>query len=178
MEKNEIWKSIPSVPGYEASNFGRIRRVAPSIGNNGCVRKNKEFLRPRPTGRYGHLTVTVSISGIRKDYLVHRLVADAFLGKGRKGLDCVLHRDDDPTNNTPINLFRGNRTINSIDKVLKNRQAKGENVGGSKLSEADIFLMRKRTISGSSQRDLAVEFGISQGNVSSIVNRKTWGHLK
>jgi hypothetical protein len=109
--------------------------------------------------------------------LVHRLVAEAFLPAAPDGKDCVCHRDDDPTNNRPDNLFWGNRRDNSDDKVRKNRQAKGVRIKGAKLTPDIVREIKSRFFAGEHQRDIASSYNIAQSNVSLIVAGKTWTHV-
>jgi hypothetical protein len=99
--KNEVWKPIPSCPRYEASNLGRIRSVFVHV------------LKPKIT----HSTMSdeplyelVVISGRRK--LVHRLVAEAFIGKCPKNM-IVHHKDHAKLNNRPENLQHVTRSQNT-----------------------------------------------------------------
>jgi hypothetical protein len=48
---------------------------------------------------------------------------------------------------------------------------------GAKLTEAQVREMRERVAAGAKQRHIAREYGISEGSLSSIVNRKTWTHI-
>jgi hypothetical protein len=172
----EEWRPIHSCPGYEVSSLGRVRRTALTYGNNGSVRKPSGVLSTRALP-FGHRQVTVSINNVPATHLVHRLVAEAFLPAPADGQDCVCHRDDDPSNNSPRNLFWGTRSDNSDDKVRKGRQARGERVKSARLTESQVLDIRKRAISGENQYDLAREYGVTQSNISMIVNRVTWGHV-
>lgn len=65
----EIWKDIKDFEGlYQVSNFGRVRSFY-----KGC-----RILSPGETRR-GYLRVCLCKNGKRKSFLVHRLVAEAFL---------------------------------------------------------------------------------------------------
>lgn len=88
----EIWKKIPeSDKFYEISNLGRVR--------NGDT---KRILTPRPT-KTGYLRVHISVGNGRKDFYIHRLVAEAFCNHPT-GCDVVNHLDNDPSNNAATNL--------------------------------------------------------------------------
>jgi hypothetical protein len=174
--EQETWRQIPGVSGYSASSFGRVRRDAPNIGGFGAVRSSGNILTPRALPR-GHLQVTVCIGNRPKTHLVHRLVAAAFLPAPDEERNCVCHRDDDPSNNRPNNLFWGTRRENSQDMVSKRRQAVGERVKSSKLTAEKVLEIRRAYASGQKQYDLAESFGVSQSNVSMIVLRATWRHL-
>ena len=89
----EIWKKIEiSSKNYEVSNYGQIRNST-----------TKKILTPRPT-KTGYLRVHLAVpEGGRKDFYIHRLVAEAFCSR-KEGYDTVNHLDNDITNNYASNL--------------------------------------------------------------------------
>ncbi len=68
----------------------------------------------------------------------HRIIANAPKGK------VVLHKCDNKWCINPEHLSIGTHKDNSEDMVVKNRQAKGEQTGNSKLKEKDV--LRNSTI--------------------------------
>lgn len=100
----------------------------------------------------------------------HREIMDA-----KKG-EVVLHRCDNPSCVNPEHLYIGSHQDNSNDMVAKNRQAKGEDCGNSKLTTDLVFNIR--TYQGKlSSRKVAVLFNISKTNVLDIWKRKIWKHV-
>ena len=89
-----------------------------TIDDNTVVRqKNGTVLKSRPNNK-GYLQVSLmdfdGIVGIRRWYLVHRLVAHIFCHNPRPDVfNVVDHIDGDPTNNLPVNL----RWVNNHLKV-------------------------------------------------------------
>lgn len=173
---DEVWASIPSIPQYASSSHGRIKRIAPVIGGGGSIRKSGTILSQRslPTG---HRQVTVSVCNKATTYLVHRLVAFAFIGPQPDGLPFVCHRDDTPWHNWPANLYWGSRKDNALDAIENGKIAKGEIVSSATITADEVRCIRSMFIEGHDQRDIAALFGISQSNVSLIVRRKTWRHI-
>lgn len=91
----EVWRKIPSFPGYEASNLGRVRHRIVYF-NVLKSRRNHQTL-----GGDTHALVSI---GNRKR-LVHRLVDEAFRGKITDG--CIVHhKDNNMINNRLSNLKR------------------------------------------------------------------------
>lgn len=77
---NEIWKPVKGFEGlYEVSNMGNVRSVDRYVmfGDRCCFLKGKPrkpYLTPK-----GYLSATLSKNKKGKNYLVHRLVAEAFI---------------------------------------------------------------------------------------------------
>ena len=85
----EEFRDIPGYEGlYEVSNLGRVRR-------NGKILK--------PYDNDGYLRVDLFKNGIVRKFLIHRLVAQAFI-PNPKNLPQINHKDEDKTNNTVENL--------------------------------------------------------------------------
>lgn len=177
MMTTEEWRVIPGLEHYAASSAGRIRREATIAGGFGSRRPAGHILTPRPV-RTGHLKVTISVANKPSDQLVHRLVALTFLPPAPPGKDWVCHKDDDPANNRPGNLYWGDRRDNVNDMMRLGGQCKGERVAGAKLSPAVIAAIRSEVAAGRRQRDVARAFGTCQANVSLICSGKTWGHVE
>lgn len=95
----EIWKEIEGTNGmYQVSNLGNVKSFT-RIKKGG-------LLKP---GRYSngylfvHFAKDTDKKGERHSYLIHRLVAQAFL-PNPKGLEQVNHKDENKTNNRVDNL--------------------------------------------------------------------------
>lgn len=89
----------------------------------------------------------------------------------------VCHRCDNPPCVNPAHLFLGTMKDNQSDMARKGRSARGERQGGAKLSEQDIPRIRELYAAGSTQREVAQAFGVSQGTISLIVKGAVWGHV-
>jgi hypothetical protein len=57
-------------------------------------------------------------------------------------------------------------------------QPKGERHNRAKLTEADVWEIRRRLAAGEVQRVIAAEFGVDPVSVSAIKTGKTWSYLK
>lgn len=102
----EIFKDIEGYEGlYQVSNFGRVK----SLGND-KTRKEK-ILKPAKNIKYGYLYIVLCKQGKRKQHLVHRLVASAFL-PNPNNLPEINHRDECKTNNNCSNLEWCDRQYN------------------------------------------------------------------
>jgi len=109
----------------------------------------------------------------------HRLsIADA-KGEIPAGM-YALHKCDNPPCVWPDHLYVGTPQDNMDDKVRRGRDraAKGEEQGFSKLTEAQVREMRRAYKGGGvTQEALGEKYGITQTSTSRIVNRKLWSHI-
>lgn len=98
MEK-EIWKEIEGFGrNYSVSTEGRVRSNGLLKGKNSKVRILKTEM-----SKKGYLRVGLTKDGKQKKYLVHRLVAIAFLDNPNN-LPDVNHKNECKTDNRLINL--------------------------------------------------------------------------
>ena len=100
----EIWKDVVGYEGlYQVSNHGRVKSLehfVPSIG--GAIRKSpSKILTNCFDNNYYH--VTLYKGGRKKIFLVHRLVAEAFI-PNPNNLPQVNHKDGNKLNNNATNL--------------------------------------------------------------------------
>lgn len=91
----ETWRDIPGFEGrYRVSSLGRVE----SLVTGRCLKPQKH-----PLG-YQFVALTLRDgSGGKKAFLVHRLVAEAFI-PNPSGKPTVNHKDGDKTNNRRKNL--------------------------------------------------------------------------
>ena len=91
--KKEYWKPVVGYEGhYQVSNFGRVKSI--KFGKEIILKQNI---------RGGYYIVNLSKNGIVKTYLVHRLVAEAFIDN-TDNLPEVNHKDENKLNNNVDNL--------------------------------------------------------------------------
>ena len=96
----EQWKDITGYEGlYQVSSKGRVRSFR-KWKRAGCP--DEYILKPTPNNRGYHM-VTLYSGTERHKYLVHRLVAEAFLPND-SGLPQVNHIDENVGNNSVENL--------------------------------------------------------------------------
>lgn len=102
---SEIWKDIVGYEGlYQVSNTGRICSIGHYQGKWNTVYRRKDPLILRQSqDKYGYLAVVLSKNGNHKRYMVHRLVAIAFISNP-DNLPMINHKDQDKRNNNVNNL--------------------------------------------------------------------------
>lgn len=96
----EIWKDIKGYEGlYQVSNLGNIRSL--KFKNNIIEKERIRVLRQQL--RNGYLTINLTKNGKRKNYQIHRLVAQEFISNPNQ-YSIVNHKDYKKTNNRVDNL--------------------------------------------------------------------------
>ena len=101
----EIWKDYKDYEGlYQASNLGRMRSLDRWVkGPNSSIRFCKGRILKPCTTKDGYLLVNLCKNGKVKSFLVHRLVAEAFIDN-TDNLPQVNHKDENKLNNNVDNL--------------------------------------------------------------------------
>ena len=101
----EYWKPVVGYEGlYMVSNWGRVKSFDRWVkSRNGSVRFCKGRILKPLTSSSGYLYVNLYKNNIKKEYLVHRLVAEAFIDNP-DNLFQVNHRDENKLNNNVDNL--------------------------------------------------------------------------
>lgn len=103
---NEIWRDIEGYEGlYQVSNLGRVKRLerkSPHDRRGGISILQEKILSPTDNGN-GYKIISFRVPGSRKNYYVHRLVAQAFVANPRN-VDYVNHIDRNRENNSADNL--------------------------------------------------------------------------
>lgn len=101
---------------YSVSSHGRVRsepRISPHY-RGGESAQPARILKPDTSGRY--LRVTFFKGNSKERVSIHRLVCQSFNGEQPFDKPWVLHRDGNPQNNTPENLYWGTPKENMEDK--------------------------------------------------------------
>lgn len=160
----EKWKRIEDTL-YLISSYGRVYSemsdiiLKPTINNNG----------------YAYVDLFINKKKCRK--LVHRLVAIAFLPNAAEK-NIVNHLDGNKANNTITNLEWCTLSENMKHAIDIGLVKRGEDKSSSKLTNSDIIAIQKifeeKTLCDS---DIAREFGVTSGVISSIRLGKTWRHV-
>lgn len=101
----EIWKDVVGSNGlYMVSNYGNVKSLHYRGGNH------EKILTPKKNNS-GRLWVEITIKGKKKEMLIHRLVAYAFL-ENPNGYTEINHIDENPLNNHVDNLEWCNHKYN------------------------------------------------------------------
>lgn len=169
----EAWRSIPGLPGYQVSNFGRVRRLKPrAIGAGLFV---PQCLRG---GKRSYFCVSITLNGQRHNYGVHVLVLLAFISPRPTPRHHAAHCDGNPFHNSVANLKWKSPKENAADRVLHGTQLIGSRVPVSKLDEAQVSLILQLLLAGFKTQSIADKFGVYLTNVTRILRRQAWRHVE
>lgn len=165
------WRTMPSHPDYEISEFGSIRRL--TSRNNVAA---GFVLKPR-IDKDGYFRVNLCREGIKTMRGIHQLVAEAFLGEALSDAHQVAHNDGSKRNNHYSNLRWATCLENQRDRYLHGTSNRGLGNANTKLSEEDIRDIRKMYADGCSKHEIARKFDMTYENAHAIVIGRTWKHL-
>lgn len=114
--------------------------------------------------------------GTRRVSYAHRVAWIITNGPIPDGLE-VCHKCDNPPCVRPDHLFLGTHKDNMHDAISKGRHRNGERCKQSKLTEADVRLLRQHRASGGSVRALAREMGWNYSAARNAANGTNWKHV-
>jgi len=147
------------------------------VGARGGVTVRGGIILKPAIQRKGHLRVVLIKDGIRKQHLVHRLVAKSFI-KNPDNLQFVNHIDCNPSNNHVSNLewcTASQNAKHAFDKgLISPPKQYGENNSQAKIDKARVLEIRSRYEQLKNCSAVAREFGYSAKYVNEIINRKRW----
>ncbi len=160
----EIWKPIRGYEGYEVSNLGRIKSL--NYNHTGC----EKILKPVNDGK-GYLKVFLFKNGKRKNFQIHRLVAQTFI-PNPDNKPCVNHIDCNPSNNCINNLEWCTYKENTQYALELGRMKCIEN--GKKRSKPliAINLTTGEKLVFNSQIEASRQLNLSDSNINKVLKGK------
>lgn len=158
----EIYKDIEGYEGlYQISSNGVIR----SLGND-KTRKEK-ILKPAINNK-GYLYVGLHKQRKRKHYLIHRLVAEAFI-PNPNNYPIINHKDENPLNNNVSNLEWCTYEHNN-NYGTRNQRVAASCTNNQKKSKP-VFCLETGVVYPSAS-EVERQLGFLQGNISACCNGK------
>jgi len=167
---SRIEKDIPGYEGlYQINPQGQIRSIKRQ-GSKGLIKKT-------PLSHKGYCGIRLHKDGVGRSYIVHRLIAQAFI-PNPYNLPQVNHKDGNKTNNHVNNLEWVDQSGN-----MKHAYSNGLKVapsgiknGRAKLTEVQVINIR-HCKGAATHRELANIFGVSKYLIHAIHARKLWTNI-
>jgi hypothetical protein len=116
---NIIDGNFEVLPGYVVTRDGRVF----SIQHNWRGLGDREL--SQALNGHGYPAIRATVNGHRKKYMVHKLVAEAFIGPRPADKDQIRHLDGTRTNNCAANLAWGTAQENADDRAKHGRTRNG-----------------------------------------------------
>lgn len=176
MGNQEVWKDVIDYEGiYQVSNLGRLKSLSRYIKHwRGGFLKSKEIIKKPFKSKSGYLITELSKNASKSKFLIHRLVAEAFIPNPEEKPQ-VNHINGIKTDNRVENLEWNTRSENIKHADSKGlRNLKGVNNSGAKLSEKEVIEIRK---SKNSISYLAFNYNVGTTCIKKIINKVTWKHV-
>ena len=181
----EEWKDVNWLDGYQGilkvSSAGRVMRTAMTYETKNrwgpCLSSHPDKILSPYVERNGYPSVAIRVNKKRKRFLVHRLVARAFV-PGYAPTLSVNHINGDKTDNRSENLewvtFSRN-TEHQWEIGLVN--LRGDNHPSKKLTSGKVRIIRDLIRLGANCNQLAILADVSPSTIYFIRDGKRWSEL-
>ena len=169
--EGELWADIPCDPEfYKISTYGRVKSLK---------RGKEKILKPMLT-KDGYLRIDLSKKCKVKSFLIHRLVAEAFISNPLK-LPEVDHRHGIKLDNYFENLRWVTPSENIQSAYNIGIRKSGEENSQAKLTNEQVLKIRRDYIKGDPKHGeyaLSKKLGVDHSIIRSIINGRTYKNVK
>lgn len=179
---SEEWRDVVGYEGfYQVSNLGRVKSLSRTViriskyGKEVQQQVHEKILTINRANKIRRM-VLLWRNNKCKNFLIYRLVLEAFYGPCPKGYQ-ACHNDGDRTNDVLTNLRWDTPTNNCKDRKRHGTESHGEIHYNSKLTNDKVKLIRQLYRAGHQQKMIAKWFNVDNSNIGHIVNRRSWKHL-
>lgn len=179
----EEWRDVVGFEDrYEVSNLGRVRSKAywkSGRNNNGPFKylttpKLLKFFQNED----GYLRVKLQLDGLKESWLVHRVVASAYLPQPEPDKTQVNHKNSIRNDNRVDNLEWVTPSENSLHGFAEgNHSVVGAKHPRAKFTDEDILVVRRRSAAGETYASIAKDYGVSYQAISYIARKLNWSHI-
>ena len=169
---------------YAVSNYGRLISYTDK-------KENGRFLKGGTREGYKIFSYKIFKSKkiIYRHFLLHRLVAEAFVKNNDPSRTFIIHLDYHKSNNHAPNLKWANREELTahhqkspfVIKARKNRTSFSNSGDGQKLTSTQVRLIKKMLANPdrkTRKKIIAKQFGITPMSLYRIETGQNWGHIK
>lgn len=111
-----------------------------------------------------------------KHLLAHRVAYALNIGDIPNGM-CVLHKCDNPACVNPNHLRLGTKKENNLDKVIRDRCAKGQATNIAKITPEQVVEIRTRRCAGETLSSIGKDFGLGTSQIWRITKNQSWTHV-
>lgn len=163
-----MWKPVIGYEAfYEVSDTGAVRRIA----GRGCTTSHE--ITPIKD-RHGYYRVKLCVGGKAKDYYVHRLAVEAFIGPIPDGMT-VNHMDCNRENNAIENLEVCTRHENTLHAVANGLVSLSN---ATLMADEASMIYFLTTEANMASIELSRLFSVSRPTINRITSGRHWGHLR
>jgi hypothetical protein len=148
-----MWRKIKGYR-YRISDIGKVLSMV-----------SLKILKPR--NRFRYFQVALWRKGRQKNFYIHQLVADYFIGPRPEGQE-IHHLDGDRSNNRVNNLRYVTRTQHQILTQRLGQTQVGIKHWNCRLSRSQVVEILASLKKGITQQSLAIKFKVSQPHIARI----------
>lgn len=166
----EQWKPVVGYEGlYEVSNEGRVRSLDRQVRTKRGFRNYKAKFLASAVKCNGYLVCRLYKNDGGKNFYIHRLLLEAFVGECPNGME-VCHNDDNKNNNHLPNLRWDTHQQNCQERVSN----QGEVHHFAKLTEKQVSEIKWALSHYFKPNEIASYYGVTGANIRAIANNKSW----
>jgi len=184
-EENPVvdYRPYPHAPHYVIGDDGSVWSTRRKMINRAKPLKLRLFsvgaTRSQNPDIYSRAAVTIFHNGEQKQKKVHSMVLETFVGARPVGLQGA-HNNGKHPENSAANLRWATPKENAEDRTRHGHQYRpiGEKHHRTKLTDAKVIEILKRTESGATQKTIAGEFNVSVTAISKIILGINWRHIE
>ena len=180
MPSTEKWRDVKGYEGlYKVSDTGKIRSVGRYKQAGNQYRSFSYWVRGRElrfsTDKDGYSITSLTKDGVKKNFKVHRIVAEAFI-PNEESKPLINHKDSDRANNSLYNLEWCTAKENAVHASEEGNLTKGEQHSKSSLTQTECGFIEYWLDLGFSPKEIGGVFNVSRSLISQIKLNKHWSN--